>query len=218
MRMGNTFSRALDPSKPLLFGDHPLGILQEELWHPSAARLSWQNPLSGTTSDLTSGRSSPSCEANFQNPQDQMTDRPGVGDFSPACVSTASASYQACVATRLSDLKCAYYYQTVCTLGFVCGCVAWYQCHGELMTLHLSGQLGEVMESASCGLQVLRPLMKKRRAVRSRGTGLRRQRTGAVIMRQTVMTHCSPMTCLKMTMMVTIVHIGLHSLSCVASG
>ncbi|DBA73958.1 hypothetical protein WJX77_002142 [Trebouxia sp. C0004] len=79
MRMGNTFSRALDPTKPLLFGDHPLGILQEELWHPSAARLSWQNPLSGTTSDLTSGRSSPSCSADSHKPQDQATtDHPGA--------------------------------------------------------------------------------------------------------------------------------------------
>ncbi|KAA6428351.1 MAG: hypothetical protein FRX49_01946 [Trebouxia sp. A1-2] len=78
MRMGNTFSRALDPSKPLLFGDHPLGILQEELWHPTAARLSWHDPLSGTTSDLNPGRSSPSCEADSQYPLKQaMTDHPG---------------------------------------------------------------------------------------------------------------------------------------------
>lgn len=102
--MGNTFSRALDPSKPLLFGDQPLGILQEEVWHPSAARLSWQNPLSSTTSDLTSGRSSPSCEADSHNPQDHaMTDHPGVGDFSPACVFTVSTSYQPCDAARLLD-------------------------------------------------------------------------------------------------------------------
>ncbi len=120
MRMGNTFSRALDPSKPLLFGDHPLGILQEEVWHTSAARLSWQNPLSGTTSDLTSGRSSPSCEADSHNPQDQaMTDHPGVGDFSSACVSTASAAYQQCVAYRLLHLSSAYCCQIVYMLGFV---------------------------------------------------------------------------------------------------
>lgn len=54
MRMGNTFSRALDPSKPLLFGDFPLDILEEEVWHPSARRLAWQDPLSGLTSNLTS--------------------------------------------------------------------------------------------------------------------------------------------------------------------
>ncbi len=68
MRMGNTFSRALDPSKPLLFGDFTLGILQEEVWHPTAARLSWQNPLSGATSGLTSdlppGQPSASRKAN----------------------------------------------------------------------------------------------------------------------------------------------------------
>ena len=53
MRMGNTFSRALDPEKPLLFGDFPLDILEEEVWHPSARRLAWQDPLTGLTSDLT---------------------------------------------------------------------------------------------------------------------------------------------------------------------
>ena len=51
--MGNTFSRALDPQKPLLFGDFPLDILEEEVWHPTARRLAWQNPLTGLTSDLT---------------------------------------------------------------------------------------------------------------------------------------------------------------------
>ena len=53
MRMGNTFSRALNPEKPLLFGDFPLDILEEEVWHPSARRLAWQEPLIGLTSDLT---------------------------------------------------------------------------------------------------------------------------------------------------------------------
>lgn len=53
MRMGNMFSRALDPNKPLLFGDFPLEILEEEVWHPSARRLAWQDPLTGLTSDLT---------------------------------------------------------------------------------------------------------------------------------------------------------------------
>jgi len=48
--------------------------------------------------------------------------------------------------------------------------------------------------------------MKKMWATRSRGVGLLPQRTGAVIMRQTVMTHCSHMTFLKMMMMVTIMH------------
>jgi len=48
--------------------------------------------------------------------------------------------------------------------------------------------------------------MKKMWATRSRGVGLLLQRTGAVIMRQTVMTHCSHMTFLKMMMMVTIMH------------
>ena len=62
------------------------------------------------------------------------------------------------------------------------------------------------MGSAGYGLQALRPLMKKRWATRSRGTGLLPQRTGAVIMRQTVMTHCSPTTFLKMTTMVTVMH------------
>lgn len=51
--MGNTFSRALDPSKPLLFGTFPLTILEEEVWHPSARRLSWQNPLTSLTSGTT---------------------------------------------------------------------------------------------------------------------------------------------------------------------
>lgn len=55
MRMGNTFSRALDPNKPLLFGDFPLDILEEELWHPTARRASWQNPLSGLNSGTTPG-------------------------------------------------------------------------------------------------------------------------------------------------------------------
>ena len=54
MRMGNTFSRALDPSKPLLFGDFPLGILEEEVWHPTAATLSWQNPLTCTATSSSS--------------------------------------------------------------------------------------------------------------------------------------------------------------------
>ncbi len=54
--------------------------------------------------------------------------------------------------------------------------------------------------------------MKKMWATRSRGVGLLLQRTGAVIMRQTVMTHCSHMTFLKMMMMVTIMHtVILHS-------
>lgn len=53
MRMGNTFSRALNPEKPLLFGDFPLDILEEEVWHSSARRLAWQEPLTGLTSDLT---------------------------------------------------------------------------------------------------------------------------------------------------------------------
>ena len=49
MRMGNTFSGALDPSKALLFGYFPLDILKEEVWDPTAARLSWQNPMNGKT-------------------------------------------------------------------------------------------------------------------------------------------------------------------------
>ena len=123
MRMGNTFSRALDPSKPLLFGDHPLGILPEEVWHPSAARLSWQNPLSGTTSDLTSGRSSPSCEADSHNPKDQaMTHHPGVGDLPAACVSTASTSFEPCAATRLSNLYSTHCCQFVYMLGLCMVC------------------------------------------------------------------------------------------------
>lgn len=123
MRMGNTFSRALDPSKPLLFGDHPLGILQEELWHPTAARLSWHDPLSGTTSDLNPGRSSPSCEADSQYPLKQaMTDHPGVCDSSPACASTVSTSYQQCVASRLLDLSSTH------TVAKSCTCLVWWVC------------------------------------------------------------------------------------------
>ena len=53
MRMGNTFSRALDPKKPLLFGDFPLDILEEEVWHPTARRLAWQDPLTSLTSNLS---------------------------------------------------------------------------------------------------------------------------------------------------------------------
>lgn len=45
MRVGNAFSRALDPAKPLLFATFPLDLLQEEQWHPSAARLDPQDPL-----------------------------------------------------------------------------------------------------------------------------------------------------------------------------
>ena len=55
MRIGNTFSRALDPAKPLLFGDLPLGVLKEEIWHPTAARLSLQDPLSSTQRTSASG-------------------------------------------------------------------------------------------------------------------------------------------------------------------
>ena len=64
-------------------------------------------------------------------------------------------------------------------------------------------------------MQALKPPKKKVRATRSRGVGLLPQRTGAVITRQTVMTHCSPMTCLKMMMMVTSMHIELrHPVLC----
>ena len=45
MRVGNAFSQALDTSKPLLFGTFPLDLLQEEQWHPTAARLDPQDPL-----------------------------------------------------------------------------------------------------------------------------------------------------------------------------
>lgn len=45
MRAGNAFSQALDSSKPLLFGTFPLDLLQEEQWHPTAARLDPRHPL-----------------------------------------------------------------------------------------------------------------------------------------------------------------------------
>ena len=64
MRMGYTFSRALDPNKPLLFGDFPLDILEEEVWHPSARRLAWQDPLTGLTSDLNPEQTSGSPTAS----------------------------------------------------------------------------------------------------------------------------------------------------------
>ena len=69
MRMGNTFSRALDPSKPLLFGDFPLDILEEEVWHSSARRLSWQSPLASLGSDFNADIFSKSnAEANSLSP------------------------------------------------------------------------------------------------------------------------------------------------------
>ena len=70
MRIGNTFSRALDPAKPLLFGDLPLGILKEEIWHPTAARLSLQDPLCSTQRDLASGDPSTTPGADSPTSQD----------------------------------------------------------------------------------------------------------------------------------------------------
>lgn len=64
MRMGNTFSRALDPKKPLLFGDFPLDILEEEVWHPAARRLTWQDPLTSLTSNLTPEQTSPTASTS----------------------------------------------------------------------------------------------------------------------------------------------------------
>ncbi len=146
MRMGNTFSRALDPSKPLLFGDHPLGILQEEVWHPSAARLSWQNPLSGTTSDLTFDRSSPSCEADSHNPRKQaMTDHLGVWVFSSCMRVYCDHIISILCCTKTVGMYSTHCSQIVSTLGFFSGCVAWYQCNGQPIKLHLSAKLGKVM-------------------------------------------------------------------------
>lgn len=77
MRMGNTFSRVLDPEKPLLFGDFPLDVLEEEVWHPSARRLARQDPLTGLTSDLTPEQTSVSASASLAaNPS---TDDPTSG-------------------------------------------------------------------------------------------------------------------------------------------
>ena len=40
MRVGQNFSSILDPAAEPLFGDQQVGLLQEELWHPSARHLS----------------------------------------------------------------------------------------------------------------------------------------------------------------------------------
>lgn len=45
MRVGNAFSKALDPSKPLLFANFSLDVLPEEHWNPSAVRLDPERPL-----------------------------------------------------------------------------------------------------------------------------------------------------------------------------
>ena len=73
MRMGNTFSRALDPKKPLLFGDFPLDILEEEVWHPSVRRLAWQDPLTGLTADLTPEQTSATAAASPASSIDRQT-------------------------------------------------------------------------------------------------------------------------------------------------
>ena len=77
MRVGNTFSRALDPTKPLLFGDFPLEILEEEVWHPSAGRLAWQDPVTGLTSDLSPEQTS--ATASAKPAADFSTDGPTSG-------------------------------------------------------------------------------------------------------------------------------------------
>lgn len=52
MRVGRTFSMTLDPSsQEPLFGDQPLGLLPEEVWHPSAKSLLQAKPAApGNTS------------------------------------------------------------------------------------------------------------------------------------------------------------------------
>ena len=89
MRVGNAFSQALDSSKPLLFGNFPLDLLQEEQWHPTAARLDPQHPL----------RLKPDPSPTPANPAhrpepNQATARQATGSHSGSVSQTPSAKSQ----------------------------------------------------------------------------------------------------------------------------
>lgn len=66
MRVGNAFSTALDPAKPLLFAEFPLDLLQEEQWHPSAARLNPAQPLQLKSDPSSDPSSNPFASQNKQ--------------------------------------------------------------------------------------------------------------------------------------------------------